>query len=411
MTRHVLTPSVREILDQLDDNPNPTVENSRTLPSDVYTSDEFFQFEMESLFFREWLCLGHHSEIPNPGDYYTIKIGDEPLIVVRTADGDINVMSSICQHRGYPITAEKPEGSARNFRCPYHWWSYNHDGTLQNAPEMHRTCDLSELKAETQLPQLKVELWNGFIFANMDLDAAPLAPTVTKLDAELATFDTANMQATQRLIYPDQPWNWKGMHENALEPYHTSYVHKGYHEVAPASMADFCEWDDDDGQIMHPTRFRHPDAGFNPTQMAMFPIISSLTEEQRSRVMFASIAPTAFFALMPDQVFLFLILPQNANEITLRINWLFPPSSFQAPTFDWAYNSQTGDNDLINQQDMVTNKLMQEGQRSRYVKRGRYSHQEATLPQFNRWLTKRYLAHAQRLDADVPATPVAVAGS
>src|SRR5690606_38307067 len=98
---------------------------------------------------------------------------------------------------------------------------------------------------------------------------------------------------------------------------HTSYVHKGYHDMAPASNARFCEWDDEDGQVMHPTYFRHLDGGFNPTWKAMFPVIEGLSEEQRSRVMFASVLPTAFFALMPDQVFLFMILPQSAGRITL----------------------------------------------------------------------------------------------
>ncbi|MDY7105611.1 MAG: aromatic ring-hydroxylating dioxygenase subunit alpha [Actinomycetota bacterium] len=392
----VLTENVRHILDQLDDE-LPDLQKARTMPSDVYTSEEFFRFELESVFFREWLCLGHQSEVPNPGDYYTINIGPEPLIVVRTQEGTINVLSSICQHRGYPVTSQAPSGNAKSFRCPYHWWNYGHDGALIAAPEMQRSCDFSELKAETALPSLKVEMWNGFIFANMDPDAAPLAPALAKLDAEMKAFGTEDMVATERLYYPDQPWNWKGMHENALEPYHTSYVHKGYHEVAPASLAEFVEWDDDDGQIMHPTYFRHPDAGFNPTNQAMFPILEHLDDVRRSRVMFASVLPTVFFALMPDQVFVFLILPQSANEITLRINWLFPESSFKHPRFDWAYEAQTGANDLINQQDMVTNALMQEGQRSRFVKRGRYSHQEATLPQFNRWLTKRYLAHARNL--------------
>ncbi len=393
MHRNVITEEVLSILSELDDS-LPDIRTARAMPAAMYTSEEFYRFELESIFFREWLCLGHHSEIPNPGDYYTITVGPEPLIVVRGHDGSIRVLSSICQHRGFPITALAPVGNASSLRCPYHAWNYQLDGSLSHAPEMHKVCDITDLKAETALPRLNVEIWNGFVFATMNPDPTPLAPSLAKLDAELMNFRAADMKATQPLLYPDQPWNWKGMHENALEPYHTSYVHTGFHEVAPASRAEFYEWDDDDGQILHPTYFRHPDGGFNPTHRAMFPIIDSLSLEQRSRVMFASIAPTAFLALMPDQVFLFLILPQAANRITLRVNWLFPPESFHAPTFDWAYQSQTGANDLINQQDMVTNAAMQLGQASRFAKRGRLSHQEATLPQFHRWLTKRYLAFA-----------------
>ncbi len=407
---NVLTPDVLEILAQLDDSIRELPE-ARTMPAGVYTSEEFFRFEYESVFAREWLCLGHHSQIPNAGDYFTVTVTDEPLIVVRGEDGEIRVLSGICQHRGYPITAEAPAGNAKSFRCPYHWWNYGLDGALTAAPEMHKTCDLAALKAESALPAMKVELWHGLIFANMDPDAATLAPTVTKLGAELENYDVENLVSMPPLDYPNQPWNWKGMHENALEPYHTSYVHKGYHEMAPASMAEFTDWDDGDGQVMHPTYFKHMDGAVNPTLHAMLPILPKLSDEQRSRIMFASIPPTVFFALMPDQVFFFLIFPESANSMHLRIQWLFPPSTLTTPNFDWIYNSQTGSNDILNQQDMHTNATMQRGQRSRFAPRGRYAHQEATLPQFNRWLVKRYRSYLDQAGMAAAAeTPVSVGG-
>ncbi|MCU1497175.1 MAG: hypothetical protein JWM47_1128 [Acidimicrobiales bacterium] len=398
---NVLTPEVLEILGQLGDSVKEVGE-ARTMPAAVYTSEEFFRFEYEALFSREWLCLGHQSQVPEPGDYFTIQVGPEPLIVVHTEEGDINVLSSICQHRGFPLTAEEPTGNTRHFKCPYHSWTYGLDGRLVAAPEMHRTVDLGALRAETCLPRLQVELFHGLIFANMDPDAAPLAPTVAKFGAELDNFDVPNLVAMPPIDYPDQPWNWKGMHENALEPYHTSFVHRGYHDVAPASTARFTEWDDDDGQVMHPTYFKHIDGAVNPTLRAMFPILPKLSEEQRHRVMFASIPPTAFVALMPDQVFLFLVLPSSAGTMHLRIMWLFPQTTIDAPNFDWIYQSQTGANDILNQQDMATNETMQLGQRSRFAPRGRYAWQEETLPQFNRWLVKRYRAYVEECSPETP---------
>ena len=393
----MLSPEILDLLEAIEVS-TLDLPLARTMPGAVYTSEEFYQFELEAIFAREWLCLGHQSQVPNTGDYFTITIGPEPLVVVRADDGEINVLSGICQHRGFPITGNAPCGNVKQFRCPYHSWTYSHDGALVAAPEMSRTCDLEALKAEVALPALQVEIWNGFIFANMLDDPPPLALSVTKLDDELRKYGTTDMVAMDPLDYPDQPWNWKGMHENALEPYHTQFVHRGYHEVAPAHNAKFVEWDDGDGQIMHPTYFRHLDGGFNPTLHAMFPIIPGLPEEQRSRIMFASIPPTAFFALLPDQVFLFLILPQSAGAMTLRIVWLFPPETLASPLFKWSYDSQTGANDVLNQQDMTTNRLMQMGQHSRFSPRGHYSHQEATLPQFNRWLAQRYRSYVESLE-------------
>jgi phenylpropionate dioxygenase-like ring-hydroxylating dioxygenase large terminal subunit len=395
-----ITPQVRAILDALDTT-STDYTTARTLPREVYTSEEFYAFEKEAIFAKEWLCLGHVSQVPAEGDFFTIQVADEPLIVVRGKDGVVRVMSAICQHRGYPVVVDGEKGNAKQFRCAYHYWAYGLDGQLVAAPEMTRTCPLAELRAETRLPELKVEIWHGMIFANMDLEAAPLAPTLSKLAPEMEAYDVGNLTLVNPLEYKNQPWNWKGMHENALEPYHTSFVHMGYHDVAPASMAEFVDWDDEDGQVMHPTNYRWIDAGFNPTGMSVLPVLPGLSEQRRTRIMFASVLPTVFFALSPDQVFYFLITPETANTMTLRMGWLFPDSSLKAPGFDWAFEMQNAVNQVINDQDVHSNTRMQEGQRSRYVKRGRYSWQEGTLPQVNRWLTLRYLKHAASL-----ATPV-----
>jgi phenylpropionate dioxygenase-like ring-hydroxylating dioxygenase large terminal subunit len=393
-----LIPEVREILAALDRTSTDYTE-ARTMPASVYTSEAFYEFEKEAIFAREWLCLGHISQIPEEGDYFTIQVADEPLIVVRSANGVIRVLSSICQHRGYPVTVDGEKGNTKQFRCAYHYWAYGLDGKLVAAPEMSRSCPLAELRSETALPELKVEIWFGMIFANMDPQAEPLAPKLAKLAPEMEAYDVGNLTAINHLEYKNQPWNWKGMHENALEPYHTSFVHMGYHDVAPASMAEFTEWNDADGQVMHPTNYRYKDAGFNPTGKAILPILPGLNDLRRSRVMFASVLPTVFFALSPDQVFYFLITPEAAGRMTLRMAWLFPESSLKAPGFEWAFEMQNAVNAVINDQDVYSNTRMQAGQQSRFTKRGRYSWQEGTLPQMNRWLTLRYLSYAEHLEA------------
>ncbi|ONH61948.1 hypothetical protein CcI49_03960 [Frankia sp. CcI49] len=392
---NVVTPQVSEILSEIRASTGD-FRTARTMPPEVYTSQEFFRFEWESVFAREWLCLGHVSQIPEIGDYFAINVGPEPLIVTRAEDGEVRVLSAICQHRGYPIVEAGETGNAKRLRCPYHFWSYELDGRLATAPEMTRTCPLAELKDETALPALKVELFGGFIFATMNPDQPPLGPTLDKLAPEMEAFDTVNLRAVKTVDYPNQPWNWKGMHENALEPYHTLFVHAGYHDVAPAQNATFLEWDDNDGQVMHPTAFRKMDAAFTPSGQPILPIIAGLDETRRSRVMFASIPPVVFFAFSPDQVFVFLVLPESAESMTLRVTWLFPESSIKEPTFEWALDVQNTINGVINEQDFVTNRRMQLGQRSRYAKRGRYSHLESTLPQFNSWLVKRYEAYLEQ---------------
>jgi phenylpropionate dioxygenase-like ring-hydroxylating dioxygenase large terminal subunit len=394
--------SVARILDELSSSAGD-FRSARTMPSEVYTSQEFFEFEWDSIFTKEWLCLGHVSQVPEPGDYYSLTVGREPLIVTRGLDGEVRVLSAICQHRGYPILDNGETGNAKRLRCPYHYWSYDLDGQLASAPEMSQTCPLDQLKAETSLPKLKTEIWYGFIFATMNHAAKPLGPTLKKLEPEVKAFDTERMTVVRTLDFPGLPWNWKGMHENGLEPYHTMFVHKGFHDTAPASKATFVDWDDEDGQVMHPTGYLSMDAGFAPGGVPLLPIIPGLDDERRSRITFASIPPIGFFAFSPDQVFIFLVLPEGVDSLTLRATWLFPEESIKSPHFQWGLDIQNHINGVINEQDFVTNTRMQRGQRSRYVKRGRYSHQEGTLPQFNNWLIKRYRAAADLVAADPAA--------
>jgi phenylpropionate dioxygenase-like ring-hydroxylating dioxygenase large terminal subunit len=385
-----ISPLIARLLDEMEGSAHD-VSASRTVPPECYTSEEYFAFEKESLFQREWLFVGHQNQIPNPGDYFSVTIAGEPLLATRSADGQVNVLSAVCRHRGYPI-GYGPIHSGGNcdaLVCPYHKWSYDLKGNLLGAPQMRRTVNLDTLRAETHLPSFKVEIVQGLIFANFDPDAPPLKPTLAKFEKHAENYAVADMVPTPTIIADDLPFNWKVMHENALEPYHTMFIHAGFHEMAPSRLATFMDYETGDGQIMHPTGFVNPDGGFNPAARAAFPIIETLSAEQRGRILFGSIPPTLFFAFLPDQVFLFMIVPKSANSMTLAITWLFPKTTLAWKSFKWAFEVQAAANDVLNVQDQKANIELQIGLRSKFAARGRYCHLETTLPQFNRWLLER----------------------
>src|SRR5947207_1787301 len=114
----------------------PVVE-ARLLPPVCYTSPEFFDFEMRTIWSRDWLAVGRESQIPNPGDFLTVTMAGEPLIVVRDKTGEIHVLSAVCRHQGM-ILADGG-GNCTTFTCPYHLWTYALDGRLLGAPAMERT--------------------------------------------------------------------------------------------------------------------------------------------------------------------------------------------------------------------------------------------------------------------------------
>jgi phenylpropionate dioxygenase-like ring-hydroxylating dioxygenase large terminal subunit len=390
-----LTPHILDLLGRIDASAG-TVDKAISLPPECYTSPEWFEFERRAIFDREWLALGHISFIPGPGDYFSITITDEPLLVVRGKDDVIRVLSAVCRHRGHVLG--EASGNADGFTCPFHGWSYDLQGTLTAAPEMKGTLPFEELKRTQCLPSLRTEIWNGFIFVNFDGNAKPLAPRLKVLSEQVKNHDMANLVAPPTVDWAGNPWNWKFMQENALEPYHTHYLHAGPHDFAPSRLASFFDWDEaDDGAVFHPTGFLHLDGGFNASTRTLMPTIPGLTEEERRRVMFAAVLPNLFFGAQPDCVFFFLILPESAGRITLRVGLLTTLSNLSLPTAPLLLKSTVDGISIFNDQDVVANTRTHEGLRSRFAPRTRYAPKEQTLAQINSWLVKRYKAYAESL--------------
>ncbi len=123
-----------------------------TLPPYVYTSSEFFEFEKEAVFSHDWLCLGRHEEIPEPGDYFTIQVNDEPLVVVRGSDRRIRVLSNVCRHRATLVNSGSGN-CGRSFQCHYHWWRYDLEGRLVAAPEIARPRTSSSRRSASRSSQ------------------------------------------------------------------------------------------------------------------------------------------------------------------------------------------------------------------------------------------------------------------
>lgn len=392
-----LTPTLLEILNSLEPSARE-VDEAISLPPACYTSEEWFEFERRAVFDREWVCLGHASLIPKPGDYYSITMNDDPLLVLRAKDGSVRVMSAVCQHRGHVLGDAR--GNTDTFTCPFHGWSYDLDGRLVSAPEMEGTLPFEELQKKACLPVIRTEVWNGFVFMNMDGKAPPLAPRLKRLTEEVKNHHMADLVTPPLVEWPNAPWNWKFMQENAIEPHHTWYLHKGPHDFAPSRLASFFEWDEtDDGAVFHPTGFIEKDGGFNIANKALMPIIKTLTDKERQRVMFATVPPNLFFGAQPDCVFFYVICPQGANKLTLQVGILVPRETTHHPNFNMLVKATVDGVAVYNDQDTVANTRTHQGLRSRFAARTRYAPKEKTLPQFNRWLIKRYKAYGDELMA------------
>jgi phenylpropionate dioxygenase-like ring-hydroxylating dioxygenase large terminal subunit len=390
---------IQQIVDGIDGSVGD-IAQARTVPPAAYTSELFFEFERRAIFDRSWLFLCHASEIPRSGDFQTVTIIDEPLIITRDEQAKIHVLSAICQHRGSVLADGK--GSERYLRCPYHSWTYGLDGRLLGAPSMAPGHSLAELKAGICLPRLRVEVWHGMVFANFDQNAQPLAPTLAKLEPVIAGHRFEDLVVAESVTLPNLPFNWKNMQENALEEYHTTYVHKGYHENAPAHLVERGAFEPGDGGI-----YRHAGliikGGEDVPGRPTFPVIDGLPEQDRGYFIFLAIPPQFFAAVYPHGLKVFRIVPQAANEMTLTISFHFPRATIDLPAFPSMLKRQLEFIDLIDREDIDSNTRMFRGLRSRFAPRGPYSPQEATLPQFNEWLLERYRSELAAGLEDRPA--------
>jgi phenylpropionate dioxygenase-like ring-hydroxylating dioxygenase large terminal subunit len=363
------------------------VAHATTLHPELYVSPEVLEVEKEALFMREWLAVGRRERIPSEGDWFTVDIMDEPIIVVRDKTGAVRAMSAICQHRAMQVC--EGEGNSSTFKCPYHHWTYGQDGRLLGAPAMERTEAFD--KADFGLPPLAVEEWQGFIFVNFDLHAAPLAPTLERYTPYLANFELGDAVCPGTFTLENLPWNWKVMFENFNDGYHANRLHQFVQDFCPSGMSGFpVPWDDDSNVIFRTAGYTHIDAGFNATHRVIMDVFPRLTEEDRMRSTFALIPPVLCLGTSPDQCFFFLIRPTGPETIDVEIGYIFHPSALEDPLFEAKLTLSDAGVQVFVDQDQDATKKVQKGLRSRYAPRGRYSWQEESHVQFNRWLAKRY---------------------
>ncbi|HZP41818.1 MAG TPA: aromatic ring-hydroxylating dioxygenase subunit alpha [Candidatus Binatia bacterium] len=359
-----------------------------TLPLSCYTSEAFFRLEVERIFSKEWLCVGRADQVPGAGDYVSFDLLGEPLVLVRDERRALQVLSRVCRHRSMLVV--EGQGNARAFECPYHGWTYSLRGDLVGAPEMQRSKGFD--RRQCGLARLRVETWEGFVFASFDPDAEPLAPRLTGLSKLLVNYRLAEMRSCPPLDY-DCTWNWKLMDENFLENYHVQGLHKD--TVNPVLPARNDVTEDLDGQyaVVHLAADEQCDVsisgdqGFSETPP--FGVIPTLTPEERRKIILMLVYPTHLLFVMSDCMIYYQVFPEAADRIHLRINLCVPPEATAKPDFDENLAAAMEGIVQFNEQDMWACASTQRGMTSRFAREGRLCWLEKVVWQLGRYVMKR----------------------
>ena len=184
--------------------------------------------ERDRLFAHAWQYAGHSGQLAEPGSYFTLRVGDVPLVVVRDREGELRAFVNVCRHRGAEVVTG--EGSCTTLQCHYHAWTYGLDGALRAAPRSDAEPDFD--RSTLGLRPAQVGTWGPFIFVNADADAAPLADTLGPLPELVreAGIDVDALSFRMRAPYALEA-NWKVAVENYLECYHCAVAHPSFSEV------------------------------------------------------------------------------------------------------------------------------------------------------------------------------------
>jgi choline monooxygenase len=218
--------SVPEVLALYNDRA-PLAEAS-TIPAPWYVDPRIFELEKRAVFSSTWQLVGRVDQLEKPGSFITVRVADEPIVVVRGADSLLRGFYNVCRHHAAAVVTEAC-GQAQILRCPYHGWNYGLDGSLKGMPEFDGVKNFD--RSSNGLVPVRVEIWENFVFINLDPQAESLERFLGGLVRRAAPLEFTNLRYYASRVY-DIACNWKVFVDNYLDGgYHVPHLHKGLNSV------------------------------------------------------------------------------------------------------------------------------------------------------------------------------------
>jgi phenylpropionate dioxygenase-like ring-hydroxylating dioxygenase large terminal subunit len=197
----------------------------------LYTNPAIFTEEMDKIFHRGWVYVGHRGEIPNPGDFRLKRIGLQPVIMVRDHQGEVHLLLNRCRHRGATV-CQQGQGNTRSFRCMYHGWTYLLNGNLSGVPSMDGYGEGFKREELGLVKVPRVAEHRGFIFASLSPAGIALDEHLGRAREEIDLFagmsNADEVEVVSGIHKYSYRGNWKLAAENSMDGYHPSIVHASF---------------------------------------------------------------------------------------------------------------------------------------------------------------------------------------
>jgi Rieske 2Fe-2S family protein len=325
------------------------------LEREFYCSPEEYQVDLDMIWYRDWLFVGHDCEVPNAGNYLTVQIGVYPVVVVRDREGGLNAFHNSCRHRGSRICSAE-RGSVTRLVCPYHQWTYHLDGRLFSARDMGSGFDRSQYG----LHRVHCASVGGYIWVCL----AKVAPDFEPIRRHLEPYFLPHNLHQTKVAYETtilEEANWKLVWENNRECYHCSANHPELirtfpetptitgvagAESNPEITGKWAHWE----SIGLPSRFRIAENGqYRTTRMPLVegavsftmdgkagvkrPLSDSVREADLGTLLLFHY-PTIWNHVLADHAISFRLLPISPTRTELTTKWLVHKDAVEGVDYD-----------------------------------------------------------------------------
>jgi phenylpropionate dioxygenase-like ring-hydroxylating dioxygenase large terminal subunit len=296
------------------DNETP-VGLAHALPAWVYNNPELTRLELERVLKPSWQIVCHVNSIPKTGDFETFDLGSESVMVLRDRDGSIRAFHNVCRHRG----ARLLDGSGNcptAITCPYHGWTYRHDGGLIGMPVRESFPGLD--RGEHGLRPVRVDIALSFVWVCLAGDPPPVAKVWGQLADELLPYRLQDMVPLGPISQESWPVDWKIAMDNYLESYHVPIGHPGLYRMF---TPDYQDQANVPGVARGLSWMRDQDSprwSEGAYQRLIRKAATHLPEAQRRCWRFYSALPNLGIDVFPDQMDFFQVLPDGPGRCIIR---------------------------------------------------------------------------------------------
>jgi phenylpropionate dioxygenase-like ring-hydroxylating dioxygenase large terminal subunit len=297
------------------DNPAPSTEAFTSLPAWTYRSHALAQLEYERLILPSWQFACHVNQVKEPGTFVTLDLMRDSVIVMRDREGALRAFKNVCRHRG----ARLLDGSGTcngPIVCPYHGWSYDHDGSLRALPAKKTFPSLE--RARYGLETVELEVFHGLVFVRVVAGGPSLKELWGDYSELIAPYRIESLRPLGPVMTTVWNCNWKTAVDNNLENYHVPVGHPGYHRMLDNDMAGFMNAHG----IAGSKSVLRDEPSSNRTErlyQRLAPqVLTDLPEATRRTWFFFTMPPNIGIDIYPDSIDVFQILPRTGTTCTVR---------------------------------------------------------------------------------------------